>query len=90
STALLAQLYARFGDRARARQMLASLESAQSKRYTPAYEIAKVHLALGDRAAALRWLRRARDERSHSIAFLRVDPQLKELRGDPEFDRLWP
>lgn len=90
STALLAQLYARQGDPARARQMLDSLASAQNKRYTPAYEIAKVHLALGDRAAALRWLRRARDERSHSIAFLRVDPQLKELRGDPEFDRLWP
>lgn len=90
STALLAQLHARAGDGPRARALLASLEAGHDGRYQPAFEIAKVHLALGDRTAALRWLRRARDERSHSIAFLKVDPQLAELRGVPEFEWLWP
>jgi TolB-like protein/DNA-binding SARP family transcriptional activator/Tfp pilus assembly protein PilF len=56
--------------------------------YVPAYEIAKVHLALGDRAQALRWLERAVADRSHSRAFLRVDPQLRPLAGDARFERL--
>jgi TolB-like protein/DNA-binding SARP family transcriptional activator/Tfp pilus assembly protein PilF len=61
--------------------------------YIPSYEIAKVHLVLGDRPAALQWLERAEHERSHSRAFLRVDPQLAPLRGDPRFEaivrRVW-
>jgi TolB-like protein/Tfp pilus assembly protein PilF len=90
STALLAQMHARAGDVARARELLASLEQAQNERYTPSFEMAKLNLALGNRGTALRWLERARNERSHSIAFLRVDPQLAELRGNPEFERMWP
>jgi len=35
----------------------------------PSYETAKVHLALGDHNAALRWLERAFEERSHSMHF---------------------
>jgi len=54
----------------------------------PSYETAKVHLALGDHNAALRWLERAFEERSHSMAFLRVDPQLAPLRADPRFVRM--
>jgi tetratricopeptide (TPR) repeat protein len=72
-----------------ARAILVAMESrARAGEYVPAYEIAKVHLALGDRAQALRWLRRAVEDRSHSRAFLRVDPQLTPFRGTPEFERL--
>lgn len=53
--------------------------------YTPSYELAIVHLALGDTAAALTRLERAFDERSHSMAFLRVDPQLDGLKHEPRF-----
>ena len=53
--------------------------------YLPAYEMAKLHLALGERAEALDWLRRAYDQRSHSLVFLAVDPQLEPLRDDREF-----
>ena len=56
--------------------------------YIPSYEVAKVHLALGNRDSALRWLERAVEERSHSVAFLRVDPQLAALRRDERFERL--
>jgi hypothetical protein len=47
--------------------------------------MAKLYLALGDRAEALSWLRRAYDQHSHSLVFLAVDPQLKPLRNDREF-----
>ncbi len=56
--------------------------------YVPSYEIAKVHLALGDQTEALRWLERAVEERSHSRAFLRIDPQLRPIRGDARYEQL--
>ena len=54
----------------------------------PSYEIAKVHEALGRPDEAFAWLERARRQRSHSMVFLRVDPQLARLRADPRFTRL--
>lgn len=72
-----------------ARAILGAMQARVDRReYVPAYEIGKVHLALGDRAQALRWLERAVADKSHSRAFLRVDPQLAPLRGDPRFQRL--
>jgi TolB-like protein/DNA-binding SARP family transcriptional activator/Tfp pilus assembly protein PilF len=76
-------------DRAAARAVVRELESRRARgEYAPAYEIAKVHLALGDRATALAWLERAVHDRSHSRAFFRVDPQLAPLRGDARFEAL--
>ena len=76
-------------DRDSARMILREIEGrASAGEYAPSYEIAKVHLALDDRPEALRWLTRAAEERSHSRAFLRVDPQLRSLRGDPAFEKL--
>ena len=72
-----------------ARAILREVESrAAGGAYVPSYEIAKVHLALGERGRALDWLERADGERSHSRAFLRVDPQLAPLRGDARFERV--
>jgi TolB-like protein/DNA-binding SARP family transcriptional activator/Tfp pilus assembly protein PilF len=88
SLALLARSHALAGERERARALLRDLEQRADARYAPAYEIAKVHDALDDRAAALRWLRRAHEQRSHSIAFLVVDPQLRRLQHDPAFLKL--
>ena len=76
-------------DKAAARAVVREMQSRRSRgEYLPAYEIAKVHLALGDRALALAWLKRTDEDRSHSRAFFRVDPQLALLRGDPRFDAL--
>jgi serine/threonine-protein kinase len=76
-------------DKTAARAVVREMERRRARgEYLPAYEIAKVHLALGDRAAALTWLTRAVDDASHSRAFFRVDPQLALLRGDPRFESL--
>lgn len=88
STALLARVHALAGEHDRARMMLDELERRADVRYVPAFETAKIHLALGDRVRALEWLRRAHDQRSHSIAFLVVDPQLRQLHEEPDFVRL--
>ena len=72
-----------------ARRIVRAVEGRSAAgEYVPSYEIAKVHLALGDRAAALRWLERTIEERSHSLAFFEVDPHLAALRGDPAFEQM--
>jgi tetratricopeptide (TPR) repeat protein len=84
----LAYALARGGDLEGARRLLAEIETRSTERYVPSFEIARVYTALGDRTEALRWLERAAEERSHSIAFLTVDPALAPLRGDPRFEAL--
>ena len=84
AVAALAHAYALAGRARDARTLLDELTSA-GKRYTPTYEIALVHAALGERAAALDWLDRAYEERSHSIVFLGVDPGLDPVRKEPRF-----
>lgn len=86
SVAALAHAQATSGDTASARALLDELAAASE--YRPSYEIAKGYLALGERERALEWLERAFNERAHSMAFLRVDPQLKSLEGDARFERL--
>jgi len=73
---------------ARARELLGQLAEGAEAGYQPSFEIAKVHVALGEHDAALRRLERAFDERSHSMVFLEVDPQLAPLRALPAFGEL--
>ncbi len=79
----LARLRATRGEGAEARSILEELEA--SREYIPSYEVGKAYLALGEVDRALDWLERAREERSHSMVFLAVDPQLEEVREDPRF-----
>lgn len=87
--AALARTLALAGDRATAETLLRRLEtSSATGGYVPSYEIAKIHEALGRRDEAFAWLERARVQGSHSLALIRVDPQLDPLRSDTRFARL--
>jgi hypothetical protein len=83
--AALAHAYAAHGDRAAAERWRARLER---EAYVPPYELAKVQVAPGQRKEALASLERAFQQRSHSMAFLRVDPQLAPLRTEQTFQDL--
>jgi TolB-like protein/DNA-binding SARP family transcriptional activator/Tfp pilus assembly protein PilF len=83
----LGRAHALSGNTAAARQILAELQRDHAG-YLPAYEMAKLHLALNDNAEALTWLRRAYDQHEHSLVFLAVDPQLDRLRSNPAFAEL--
>lgn len=86
TTASLARIHALRGDRKKARSLLADLETDDT--YQPAYEIGKAWLALDERNKAMDWLERALEQRSHSMVFIHVDPQLDALRNDPRFQAL--
>jgi hypothetical protein len=51
-----------------------------------AYQIAEVHAYRGDKDRAFEWLERARQQRDAGLNFLRTDPFLANLHGDPRWN----
>jgi TolB-like protein/class 3 adenylate cyclase/Flp pilus assembly protein TadD len=87
--ALLAQGYAKAGQRDEALKLLAQIEELATKRYVGAWSFVIVHLALGEKGKALDELERAYLERSDPfITFIKVSPLFDPLRGDPRFQAL--
>src|SRR5262249_19769119 len=64
------------------------LQTAQPRGQDLAYAIAREHVLLGDKEAALDWLEKAVEWRRYHLAFLKVDPEFDPLRGDPRFEGL--
>jgi hypothetical protein len=58
------------------------------QKFVPAYDIAMVRLGLGEKDAALDWLREAEKEHSGWLAYLAVESRLDALRAIPEFQNL--
>ena len=83
--AALAHARARAGDTGRASRMLADLRELSRRRFVPSYDLAIIHLGLGEPEEALGLLERAFDERSSWLIHLDVDPRLAPLRGDRRF-----
>jgi hypothetical protein len=76
------------GVRDRAQASLETFRSLARKRYVTSYGVALVHAGLGDTAETLVWLRKAYEERSHWMVWLRRDPRWDSVRADPQFARL--
>ncbi|MGH8175775.1 MAG: winged helix-turn-helix domain-containing tetratricopeptide repeat protein [Steroidobacter sp.] len=81
SLASLARVHALRGEREAAERILTQL--MKSNEYVPAYEISKAWFALGASRQAAEWLQRAFEQRSHSLVFLRVDPQMIRHQQEP-------
>ena len=77
-----------------ARFILDELKRAATKQYVCPYDIALIHVALGDVEDAMDWLGRAYTVRDHALLFINVDAGLDPVRGDPRFAELalkvWP
>jgi eukaryotic-like serine/threonine-protein kinase len=84
----LGHMYGVSGRTSRARAVLAELREAAAERYVPSYYFALLHAGLGEKEQALRYLERAYEERSTVLAYLRIDPRLSSLRGQPRFEAL--
>ena len=85
----LGQLYGLAGRQDEAQKILKRLRESRDQRYTAAYSLALVYLGLGDKNEALNWLEQSYRERDGNfIGYIRVDPLLKTLHGDPRFEAL--
>jgi TolB-like protein/DNA-binding winged helix-turn-helix (wHTH) protein len=84
-TAGLAAAYARSSHRPEALRLLASLSVQAQHEYVSPYYIAVIYAALGETNQALDWLDKAYADRSNGMVFLRMDPDLDPLRGNPRF-----
>jgi TolB-like protein/Tfp pilus assembly protein PilF len=83
--ASLAQALAHTGARTPARRILDDLVRSSDERYVSAYDLAVIHAALGDDAAAMQWLRNSLQERSAMLVNIGWDPRFDRLRGQPGF-----
>ena len=74
-------VYARAGKREDALRQLERLERRRAEGYGMSYEIAIVHAALGQIDEACAALRRAPDDHSQTLGWLRSDPRMDPLRN---------
>jgi len=88
SVASLASAYAEMGKLADARQELARLEQMSQTRYVPAFYFALVYYARGDLSKTFEWSWKAIGERCDYLMYLRVEPRVGKLVGNPEFIRI--
>lgn len=84
----LGHAYAISGRPVQARQVLGDLQGRAGEVYAPSYAIALVYAGLGENEHAMTWLQKAYEDRSTSIAFLKLDPELGTLHSDPRFEQL--
>jgi TolB-like protein/DNA-binding winged helix-turn-helix (wHTH) protein/Tfp pilus assembly protein PilF len=81
----LANAYARSGNKPEAEKFLAELVSQSKKQYVSPYYLAIVYVGLGEPEKALDWLEKAFADRSNGLVFLKVEPELDDLRSNPRF-----
>jgi TolB-like protein/DNA-binding winged helix-turn-helix (wHTH) protein len=84
--ASLRQAFATLGFKGYLQEELKS-ESAESQRLHP-YASARLYVRLGQGDLAFHWLEKAYLARSHDIAFIKVHPELDNVRSDTRFQDL--
>jgi TolB-like protein/Tfp pilus assembly protein PilF len=85
----LGHAYAALGNKTEALKILEQLKDLSKQRYVGAYSFAIVYLGLDDKEEALRWLEKSYQNRAgFDIGYIRVEPLLDPLRGDPRFEAL--
>ena len=83
--AALAHARSLAGDKGRANRMLGDLRDLSRRRFVPSYDLAIIHLGLGETDEAFELLERALAERSSWLIHVNVDPRLAPLRDDTRF-----
>ena len=84
----LGHAYGVAGKQRQARAVLHELQQLAQRWHLPPVQIAFVHLGLGEKDEAFRWLEQAFEQKSWELAFLQVEPWLDDLRSDPRFARM--
>lgn len=88
AVALAGFAYAELGRYDAARRQMQRLDDMSRERHVSPYVRAVVHCGLGEVDEALAMLMQAFYEKSPWLVFLRIDPFLTRLYGEPEFENL--
>ena len=88
----LAAAYFLAGRKQEAQQLWNRLKSLSERQYVPAYSMAIVQVAFGDKQEAIRLLEKSYEDRapfdSADLGWILVDHRLDSLRTDPRFKKL--
>jgi tetratricopeptide (TPR) repeat protein len=91
STSFLGQLgaaYARVGEEARAREILARLQAMSANEYVPEISLGYIHANLGEADRAMDYLERAFEARSSNIYGINGSYILAPIHDHPRFQAL--
>jgi eukaryotic-like serine/threonine-protein kinase len=83
----LGHLFAVSGRQEDARQLLEKL-LARSNADDVTFFVALVYAGMGEKDESLTWLERAVEARSGSVRYLKMEPRLASLRGEPRYRQL--
>ncbi len=87
--ALLGRAYADTGQKDQALELVRELEARAKQQFVRGYLIALVYIGLGDKTKAIDYLEREYLNHDNiDTAWIRADPMLDPLRGDPRFEAL--
>jgi len=85
---LLGAAKAKADDRTGALSILDKLQEIAKQRYVADYSFALIHLALGQKDDAMKWLESSYAKHQPDLNWIRVDPDLRPLHGDARFEAL--
>jgi TolB-like protein/Tfp pilus assembly protein PilF/predicted Ser/Thr protein kinase len=88
SLASLGHIYGLIGREKEAREILNELSTRAGQENISAYQLALVHIGLGETDPALEALQRADREHSTLLNYVKMDPRFDRLRGNPQFQDL--
>ena len=80
--------YAAAGCKPEALRIMQQLQELSKSHYVMSYWIVLLHTSPEERDVAFYWLERAYEERSATLALIKVDPRLDFLRSDSRFEDL--
>lgn len=81
-------IYAMSGEKRAARNVLRKLKALSKQSYVPSYNIAAIHACLDEKDEAFEWLAKAYEDRSEMLFWIKVAPELDNLRADRRFAAL--
>ena len=87
--ALLARACAETGKKQQALEILRKLNEISQHQFVRGYLFALIYIGLGDKTTAIQYLERCSQEHENiDLNWIKVDPLLDPLRGDPRFEAL--
>jgi TolB-like protein/DNA-binding winged helix-turn-helix (wHTH) protein/Flp pilus assembly protein TadD len=81
----LGHAYAMAGNKQKAEAMLRSMEELSRTRYFPGFQLALIHIGLGEKDKAFDLLEKSYLDRYPALIHFNVEPRLDPIRSDPRF-----